>query len=269
MSWKKKKELVEQPLLRKSGQYPRVTALPQSLGSGRTWDQLLLGAEPKERRVRRRRGVVPAAFSSAGAHLPRPNLLCRVDWRRCRLRVCHSSDLGCCKRVSVQQRRGGRKHSATGLLPSRVSVRTPRRSSVFASPASVEAGAAPISLGLMVPRSRSLCIGQSNAKLQRVPLGAPGPAGLVGSRWIHARELSEGEQKEESGERFLTPRSLPAPIQYPGTLRTTQGVWVTVNVLWWSMDSLHSFSQEVYSARVPCILAFVASQSFTNLEVLS
>ena len=48
----KEKELVEQTLLGKSGQYPRLSAGPQSPGSGRAWDQLVLDAKPKERRVR-------------------------------------------------------------------------------------------------------------------------------------------------------------------------------------------------------------------------
>ena len=33
-------------------------------------------------------------------------------------------------------------------------------------------------------------------------------------------------------ERFQTRRSLPAPNQFSGTLRTNQGVWITVKVLW-------------------------------------
>ena len=106
-----------------------------------------------------------------------------------------------------------------GLSPNRALVRIWCRSSVFASPADVgQVSAAPITLGQTVPRQCSFFSSGG------VPLGA---LRLKADPGKNCRE-----QQEDSDERFQSRRSLPASIQFLGTLRTTQGVWITVNVLW-------------------------------------
>ena len=116
MVWKHRQS--RQPLFWANRQYLRLRARPQFLG--REWNQLLMGAESQERRVRRSRGAVPAAFSCAGGYLrslrlpatavpsrksPVQGRLALAE-RGCRLRIHHSATLGGWKLPNAQRRNG-------------------------------------------------------------------------------------------------------------------------------------------------------------------
>ena len=198
----KKRKLVEQPLLGKSGQHPPSCARSQTPGPGRKWDVFFC------------RSFSSLAVLTCHGRMVPGNLLSRAGCLSLRgIAGCECAILSIsegCKLLNEQKRRGDVSRVRPDFSPAE--CWSGLSADPQSSPARLMSGqvsAAPITHGLLLTPIPQL----HHSEEQR-------PAGTVGSLWIQGRT-----QKEDSGKRFLTRRSLPAPIRFR--------VWMTVSVLWW------------------------------------